>query len=303
MRIVTDSAAEITPEEIQRWGIQVVPLLIEFPGEEIPASALAPDEFYDRLRAMEPLIPTTAQPSVGMLVDVYRRLAAEGEEILSIHISSGLSGTANAARTASRQVPDAVITVVDTLTLSAAQRIPVLAAAMAVKKGWTVDKIVERLSAIHAASEIAFTLETLDYLARGGRIGRVQALAGSLLKVKPIITVEKSDGKYSTLGKRRTLQQTMTAIVDFFAAKFGTSTPLWITLMHGQISEKAELLATMLKSKLNVARLDIRRVSPALGVHTGPAVVGAGVVPIELVADLLDADRDNRSESVLAAPL
>lgn len=289
MKIVTDSAAEITREEMQTWGIHVVPLFIGFPNEEVAAGNLDPDDFYNRLRAMVPQIPTTAQPSVGMFLDTYRQLSASGEEILSIHISSGLSGTANTARLAAQQMPEAKITVVDTLTLSAAERFFVLAAAMAIKKGWSADKIVERLGAIQMAQEIAFTLETLEYLARGGRIGRVQALAGSLLKLKPVISVEKTDGKYNTLGRGRTLQQTMTTVVDYFVAKYGTSIPLWITLMDGQIPDKAAIFEGMLKSRLKVARLDLRRVSPVLGVHTGPGVVGAGVMPIELIDDLLDS--------------
>jgi DegV family protein with EDD domain len=289
MKIVTDSAAEITHVEMQTWGISVVPLFIAFPTEEVAAGDIDPDEFYNRLRAMEPQIPTTAQPSVGMFLDRYRQLATAGEEILSIHISSGLSGTINTARLAAQQLPDAKITVVDTLTLSAAERFSVLTAAMASKQGWPVHKIVERLSAIQQAERIAFTLETLDYLARGGRIGRVQALAGSLLKLKPVITVEKTDGKYNTLGRGRTMQQTMTTIVDYFVTTFGTSTPLWITLMHGQLPDKAAIFEGMLKAKLKVARLDVRRVSPVLGVHTGPGVVGASAMPIELVSDLLDA--------------
>ena len=288
MQIVTDSAAEITKDEIQAWAIHVVPLLIEFPGEEIASDDLSPDDFYNRLRAMVPQIPTTTQPSVGMFVDTYRPLVEAGEELLSIHISTGLSGTANTARAASQQVSASRITVIDTLTLSASQRFCVLIAAMAAKKGWPSPKIIERLEAVRTAGDIVFTLETLDYLARGGRIGRVQALAGSILKLKPIITVEKTDGKYNTLGRGRTLPQTMTMIADHFTAKFG-STPLWITLMHGQIPDSAKTFEEMLRAKLNVARLEIRRVSPVLGVHTGPGVVGAGVIPMSLAEDLFEA--------------
>ena len=288
MKIVTDSAAEITDEEIKAWDIHVVPLLIEFPGEEIASDDLSADDFYNRLRAMVPQVPTTTQPSIGMFVDTYQPLVEAGEELISIHISTGLSGTAQTARAASLQVSGSRITVVDTLTLSASERFCVLIAAMAAKKGWSCPQIVKRLDAIHTQSDIAFTLDTLDYLARGGRIGRVQALAGSILKLKPIITVEKNDGKYSTLGRGRTLQQTMATIVDHFLLKFG-SAPVWITLMHGQSPDAASIFESMLRAKLNVARLDIRRVSPVLGVHTGPGVVGAGVIPMTLVEDLLDA--------------
>ncbi len=128
-----------------------------------------------------------------------------------------------------------------------------------------------------------YTLETLTYLARGGRIGRVQALAGSLLRLKPIIKVDKKDGKYSTVGKERTIQRSMTAMREFLLETYGPFTPLQVSIMHGQYTEQAKLFAHMLREKLNISRLEILRISPVLGVHTGPGVVGAAVVPVSLM--------------------
>ncbi len=287
MKLLTDCAADLAPDEITCWGIDVLPLFIQFPGEEVDSTKITPDEFYNRLRAMVPQVPTTAQPSIGMITDAYKRLTASGEEVLSIHISSGLSGTVLTAAAAAKELPDAKISVVDTMTLSPGERFQVLTAAMAAKKGWPTSKILERLDAVRAATQIAFTLETLDYLARGGRIGRVQAIASTILKIKPIITVEKADGKYSTLGKGRTVQQTMSMMVEHFVKVLGDK-PVWVNVVHGQYAEKAETFADMLKSALKVKRLDILRISPVLGVHTGPGVVGAGIVPMELIEDLQD---------------
>lgn len=285
IQIVTDSAADLTPDEIRQHGIHVVPLLIHFPEGEIAASAIAPDDFYDRLRALIPHVPTTSQPSVGDFVAVYEPIVAAGDEVLSIHLSSGLSGTVATAGLATRELKRGRVTTIDTLTLSCGLRYQVLAAALAARKGWSVAQIGERLAAIRSYSEVVFTLETLEYLARGGRIGRVQALAGSLLSIKPVIRVE-DDGKYGTLSRGRTLSQTLNTIGAHLAGRYAQK-PVWVTVMHGQFADKADALAADLRARLNVARLDVLRISPVLGVHTGPGIVGAGVVPLELFSDLL----------------
>lgn len=285
MQIITDSAGDLTQDEIRQWKIEIVPLTILFPnGDEVKAESITPDAFYDRLKAAFPQLPTTSQPSPGTFTTLYK--AAEAGGALSIHVSSGLSGTPLTAKLAADQVALPNIHVIDTMTLSCGQRFQVLAAAMAVAKGWSFDKIRERLDKIRAATEVIFTLETLDYLARGGRIGRVQALAGTLLQVKPIIHVDKNDGKYTTVGRGRTMAQAITSITNHLKGMYSDQ-PLWTSVMHGQFHEKADQLAASLKSALKVERLDVLRISPVLGVHTGPGIVGVGAVPMALFEDLL----------------
>lgn len=281
IKIVTDRAADLPREDVEELGIAVAPLFIQFPEGEVDSAELDPDEFYDRLRAMAPEVPTTAQPSPGIFAALYRELGRDADEILSLHISSGLSGTIQSAELAAAQVEVAVETV-DTMTLSGGERFQVLAAAHAVRAGWSQAALRERLQQIREATEVVFTLETLEYLARGGRIGRVQALAGTLLKLKPVIHVDKSDGKYSTVGKGRTLKRTREQIVSFLVDTYGTE-PLRVSVMHGQFAEQAEALATELREALTVEKLEILRISPVLGVHTGPGVVGAAVVPSALM--------------------
>lgn len=285
IQIVTDSSADLTHEEVSQYGIRIVPLMINFPDREVAASDIAPDDFYDRLKAMVPQVPTTSQPSVGDFLAAYNPIIAAGDDVLSIHISSGLSGTVATAGMATRELTSGRVTTIDTLTLSCGLRYQVLAAAMALRKGWSLEQIGERLTAIRKHSEVIYTLETLEYLARGGRIGRVQALAGSLLSIKPVIRVE-DDGKYGTLSRGRTLTQTMTTIATHLATRYAQK-PVWVTVMHGQFADKAESLAADLRTRLNVGRLDVLRISPVLGVHTGPGIVGAGVVPMELFSDLM----------------
>jgi DegV family protein with EDD domain len=286
MVIVTDSAADMPREEREAYRITVAPLIINFPEGQVSAEDLTPDEFYNRLKAMDPDIPTTSQPSAGAFAEIYRKFTDLKEDILSIHISSGLSGTLEAARLGAQQVPEIDITVVDTLTLSGGERFQVLAAAMGARAGMSKQAILERLDQIRASTETIYTLETLTYLARGGRIGRVQALAGSLLKLKPIIKVDRSDGKYSTAGKQRTMLKALDYIREHLVELYGQEEPLWICVLHGQFLEQAKLLAGMLDEKLNISKIEILRISPVLGVHTGPGIVGAAAVPIHLMQGL-----------------
>lgn len=286
MKIVTDCAADMSNEEMEKLGIVQAPLFIQFPEGEVNSADISADEFYNRLEAMRPQIPTTAQPSSGIFAELYRKLAQVDKNILSMHISSGLSGTINSARDGGEQVKgEANVNFWDTLTLSGGERFQVMAAALADKAGWAMDKINERLTNIREKTEVIYTLDTLEYLARGGRIGRVKAMAGALLNLKPIIRVD-TDGKYSTVKNERTLNKSMAAMADFLAEKYGT-TPVWVTVLHGRFAEKADHLAEEFKQKLNVAKMEVQRISPVLGVHTGPGIVGAAIVPMELMSDLV----------------
>lgn len=287
MKIVTDCAADMPVAELESLGITQAPLFIQFPEGEVSSIDLSPDEFYDRLNAMYPAIPTTAQPSPGIFAEIYRKLAAVDKDIFSIHISTGLSGTIEAARNAMSYVKDqANVLLWDTLTLSGGERYQVLAATLAHRAGWTMEAIQERLEELRAQTEVIFTLETLEYLAKGGRIGRVQALAGTLLHLKPVISVDHRDGKYNNIGRSRSLPRALHNIAQQLQHVYA-DTPLWVTIMHGKIPDQAEALALEIRERLNVARLETLRVSPVLGVHTGPGVVGAAVVPMRLMTDLL----------------
>jgi DegV family protein with EDD domain len=282
MILVTDCAADLPPQEAAELGVVVAPLFIQFPEGEISSDAISPDDFYNRLEAMRPAIPSTAQPSPEIFAGIYRRLAEAHDEILSIHISSGLSGTLNSARVGAAQAGQVMVHLFDSLTLSGGQRFQVLAAARAMQAGWKVEAILERLEKLRQQTEVIYTLETLEYLRRGGRIGRVQALAGTLLGLKPVIRVDPADGKYSTAGKERTIRKSLESITEGLAKKYGDRR-VWASVMHGRFAEQADALAGLLRGRLNLAQLEILRISPVLGVHTGPGIVGAAVTPMELM--------------------
>ncbi|HUE98981.1 MAG TPA: DegV family protein [Anaerolineales bacterium] len=287
MKIVTDCAADMSAEELEQLNVTQAPLFIQFPEGELNSAEISADDFYNRLEAMRPVIPTTAQPSGGIFAELYQKLAEKEKEIFSIHISSGLSGTINSARDGGEQVKAvANVNYWDTLTLSGGQRFQVMAAALASKADWAMHVIQERLERIRDKTEVIYTLDTLEYLARGGRIGRVKAMAGALLNLKPVIRVD-SDGKYSTVSTGRTLGKSINAIAEHLLNKYA-HTPVWVTVLHGRFAEKAEILANELKAKLNIAKFEVRQISPVLGVHTGPGIVGAAVVPMELMEDLMN---------------
>jgi DegV family protein with EDD domain len=286
MKIVTDCAADLSVEELEQLDIIQAPLFIQFPEGEINSADISADDFYNRLEAMRPVIPTTAQPSSGIFADLYRKLAEKEKEILSIHISSGLSGTIDSARDGGEQVKPVVqVSYWDTMTLSGGERFQVMAAALASKANWAMQSIQDRLGKIRERSEVIYTLDTLEYLARGGRIGRVKAMAGALLNLKPVIRVD-SDGKYTTVTTARTLNKSINAITEHLYNRY-TQTPVWVTVLHGRFADKAELLASELRTRMNIAKLEVARISPVLGVHTGPGIVGAAVVPMELMEDLI----------------
>jgi DegV family protein with EDD domain len=289
MKIVTDSAADMSAEELEQLDIAQAPLFIQFPEGEVSATDISADDFYNRLEAMRPAIPTTAQPSSGIFAELYRKLAEKEKEILSIHISSGLSGTINSARDGGELVKgEANVSHWDTLTLSGGERFQVMAAALASRAGWAMHAIQERLGKIREKTEVIYTLDTLEYLARGGRIGRVKAMAGALLNLKPVIRVD-ADGKYSTVSTGRTITKSINAIAEHLFQRYA-HTPLWVTVLHGRFAEKAEVLANELKARLTIAKFEIVRISPVLGVHTGPGIVGVAVVPMELMEDLVSQD-------------
>jgi DegV family protein with EDD domain len=286
MKIVTDCAADLTIEEAKALNITIAPLFIQFPEGEVNASEISPDDFYRRLKNMAPLIPTTAQPSSGIFADIYRNIVEQNEDVMSIHVSSGLSGTIESARAGAAQIPGKFVEIVDSLTLSGGQRFQVLAAAVAARGGKPKEFILERLLKIREATEVIYTLDTLVYLQRGGRIGRVQALAGALLHVKPIIDVEQSDGKYSTIGKERTIPKALDAITEHISKLYGKDTPLWVSVLHGLFADQAQNLAKLVQENMNVSKLEIMRISPVLGVHTGPGIVGVAAVPYSLMEGL-----------------
>lgn len=277
MRIVTDSGADLPPEWLQQHGVTALPLHITWENGEA-ADDIGHADFYARL-AREANPPTTSQPSAGEFRDLYAHLAATDPDIVSVHISSGLSGTLLSAEAAAQMVPEARVTLVDTLTLSGAEGWQVRAAVAAAKAGDTVEKVVAKLARVRAATDTVYTLNTLHYLIRGGRIGRVKGSIGSLLNIKPLIAVEKEKGTYVQVGTGRGLVRAMKSLAEYVAGQVGEETAIVAQVLHAEAPDLAAELRDLVDRRFPVRWLSTGEISPVLGAHTGPRLIGIAFAP------------------------
>jgi len=274
MIVVTDRGADLAPQQLAGLDIHFVPLTITLDGRSYVSGVdIQPQEFYAMLAATEGM-PTTSLPSLGEFVALYRELARRDPEILSVHISSGLSGTYQTAIEAARMVPEARITVIDTLTLSGAQGWQVEAAARAAKAGWSADRIRALLAQVRDATETIFTLPELKYLIHGGRISHLKGLLASLLNLKPIIGVSKQDGKYRQRGQARSFNAALAKLVSVAAEDHTPGTPLRVQVMHANNPDAAEKLRELMDREFPCEWLPTSAIAPVLGAHTGPGLVG-----------------------------
>jgi DegV family protein with EDD domain len=286
MQIVTDSGADlpIGRDEAAELGINIVPLVVTLDGksyrEEIDIS---PEKFYLLLAESDGL-PTTSQPSAGDFAQAYRRLASQDPEILSIHMSSGLSGTYHSAVAGAAMVPEATITHIDTKTLSAAAGWQVVAAARAVRAGWDLDRILAGIKQIGDATESIYTLNDLKYLIHGGRISHMKGLLASILNIKPLIGVEKINGTYVQLGQVRTFKRAVRGLVDMVGRQHAPGTALHIQVLHSFNPEGAGMLREQLDKRFECTWMPMGPMSLVLGAHTGPSMVGVAFAPAASLA-------------------
>ncbi|MBN1264283.1 MAG: DegV family protein [Anaerolineales bacterium] len=282
MQIVTDSGADIklNPEAIRDLNIHVVPLNVTLEGTTYREGIdISTDDFYDLLEASNTM-PTTSQPSAGEFADLYRKLGESGEEILSIHMSSGLSGTYNSALAGSRMVPEIKVTHVDTKTLSAACGWQVLAAAKAVKAGISLDAILEMLKRISDGADSIYTLKELKYLINGGRISHLKGLLASAFRIKPLIGVEKIGGTYVQHGMVRSFTKAIAGLAEFITKQHPIGTNMRVQVLHARNLEGAEMLVEHMDRLFKCEWLPIGAMSLVLGAHTGPSMVGVAYSPV-----------------------
>jgi len=288
MQIVTDSGTDLwlPPEQAAELNIHIVPLIVTLEGKSYREGVdIQPGEFY-RLLAATDSLPITSQPSAGEFAEVYRRLAVTDPDILSIHITSGLSGTVNAAQAGAAMVPEANITIVDTKTLSAAAGWQVEAAAKALKAGWSKEQALALMERIGAATESMYTLKELKYLIHGGRISHMKGLIASVLNLKPLIGVEKVNGTYVQLGQARTFKRAVKGLVDLIGKQHAPGSALRVQVLHSYNSEGAAMLREQVDQRFDCTWLPVSPMSLVLGAHTGPTMVGVGYAPLATFADI-----------------
>ena len=281
MQVVTDSGTDtnLSPEKTAELNIHIVPLNVTLDEKTYQEGVdIEPEDFYKLLELSDNL-PITSQPSAGQFADLYRRLAAKDPDILSIHMTSGLSGTYNSALAGAELAPEANVTHFDTKTLSAVAGWQVEAAARAAKAGWPKERILELIKRIGDACESIYTLDELKYLIHGGRISHMKGLIASLINIKPMIGVEKVNGTYVQLGQVRTFKGALRGLVEQIKKKHAPGSDLHVQVLHSFNPEGAAYLREQIDEIFNCTWLPMGPMSLVLGAHTGPSMVGVGFGP------------------------
>lgn len=271
VQIVTDSGADIPKPVAEDLGITVVPLTVSFGNESfLDGIELPADQFYERLIQSE-VMPTTSQPSVGSFADVYKEIRTSSNEILSIHVSSKLSGTLNSASQAAVQEDlGESIQLIDSQQASMGFGFSVIAAAQAARDGASLAEAASVAKSVLDRTQLFILFDTLAYLEKGGRIGKANALLGSVFQIKPILTLE--DGEIATKLKIRTFRKGMQSLQQLVEERGNLESAA--ILYTTDPTEANDLAGRLNKSFVENTKPSIIRISPAIGAHGGPGVIG-----------------------------
>ena len=270
--VVTDSTAGMPADLAAQNGVHVIPLWVHFEEKGYRDGVdLTTEQFYPMLSKARNL-PTTSQPSAGEFLEVYRSLAGQAEAIVSIHISSELSGTVASALAAREMLHDVPVHVVDSRSAAMGLGMIALAAARAAAEGHSAEQVVAVAEKLVPRTNVLFVVDTLEYLHKGGRIGGAAALLGSLIQIKPILHLDK--GRIEALDKVRSRQKAMDRLMEIVAEHAGSAGSLHASVIHAQATAEAEALRDRVSGAFRFAELYIAGVSPAIGTHVGPGTVG-----------------------------
>ncbi len=275
IKVVTDSTSDLPADVAESLGIEVVPLNIHF-GPDVYKDRvnLMPDTFYDKLINGN-VLPTTSQPSVGEFIDVYERLGSDADGIVSVHISEKLSGTMNSARLASQQAKaECPIEVVDTFQVSMGVGICAMEAAEVANSGGNMNQVILAARNAVTRSQCFFMLETLEFLQKGGRIGKAQALIGNLLKIRPMLMLQ--EGEVHPLGRERTRRKGIAKLVDT-VKEFAPISGLAVMYSTGQ--DEAQTLAQNVSKFMIEGREPMMlQIGPVIGTYAGPDTLGIALI-------------------------
>lgn len=270
--IVIDSTAYIPKALMRDYPIEIVPVIIIWDGEELLDGVdIQPDEFYRRLSKAK-VMPTTSQPSPAAMKTAFEKMLAQGYDVLGVFLTQKLSGTYSSAVQAKAMLPDANIEIVDTGLTAMSSGWPILKAAKAAKEGASLAecKAIAETASAHAG--LLFTVETLEFLHRGGRIGGAKRFIGTALNVKPVM--EFREGVIEGLEQVRTQKKALLRIVELAKERIGDRTPVYISIMHANVPDVARQLLDMASNVFDLKETAISAISPALGAQAGPGTVG-----------------------------
>ncbi|NLG50763.1 MAG: DegV family protein [Chloroflexi bacterium] len=271
VRIVTDTTAALPADFVQRYDIPVLPQVVNFGVESyLEGVDLDMQTFMDKLTSSREL-PKTAAPPPELFVEVFRKLVPTGEPILCLHPSTELSGTVRSATLAKAEFPDADIRVIDTRLIAGGLATLVKLAARWAEAGTDADTIERRICELVPRCRIYFVVQTLEYLARGGRIGGASALLGSLLQVKPILMLH--DGRVEALERVRTRQRALARMEELILADYPRHEDGHVCVMHAGAEAEGRALAERLGGQLGVKDVPLYYMPPAIATHAGPGVL------------------------------
>lgn len=270
VKIVTDSTVDVPKAELDALGVEVVPLTITVDGKSyIDGVDVSAKEYISLLKEAKE-IPRTSQPAAGVFAETYDRLGADGSEIISIHITGGMSGTHSSAISGA-QMSSSKVTVIDSKFISFALGFQVLEAAKMAMAGKTVTEILARVEAVRENSSLYIMVDTLDYLVKGGRIGRGRALIGSLLKIKPIASL--ADGVYTPVAKVRTYPKLITYLTKQLEAQTAKKEIKAIGIAHADTLPLANELKDEIEKLTGFTDIIIVDTTPIISTHTGPGAL------------------------------
>ncbi|WP_449536636.1 DegV family protein [Ferdinandcohnia sp. Marseille-Q9671] len=271
VKIVTDSTVDLSNEQIKELGISVVPLSITIDGETfLDRVDITPSEFLTKMKHSAEL-PKSSQPAVGHFVELYDELGKDGSEIISIHMTGGMSGTVTSAENAA-QISESKVTVIDSMYISRALAFQVVEAAKMAIEGHDSAAIIQRVNKIRENSKLFVTVDTLENLVKGGRIGKGKALIGSLLNIKPIASLQ--DGVYTPVSKVRSHAQIVKYLSKQFAEDVSNKTIKGVAIAQVDALELASNLKEAVIKLTGYADVDIVETTPVISTHTGPGAIG-----------------------------
>ncbi|MFB4162623.1 DegV family protein [Alteribacillus sp. JSM 102045] len=284
VKIVTDSTADIPLELVKKYNISVIPLKVVMGNETFQDGVnLSPESFYKKLEEADDL-PSTSQPTPYEFETVYRRIAEQNEDnfttILSIHLSSELSGTVQSATLAAEEVNDQInVEVIDSKRASYAIGIVVVEIAKLAQEGASLSECKAKLELLLKHTNVYFLVDTLEYLQKNGRIGKASALIGSLLKMKPVLSLTE-DGQVYAYHKARGRKKALAVIQEALKNQYRNQ-PVHIGVSHAESKESGEELLQMAEEVLNTQSTAMSKIGAVIGAHTGRGTVAISVTPAD----------------------
>lgn len=271
IKIVTDSTADLSQEVIEKYNIHVLPLSISVNGQTyLDRVDLQPDEFIEEMIKSEEL-PKTSQPAMGTFVEMYDKLGEDGSEVLSIHMTSGMSGTVATANSAA-SMTDTKVTVVDSQFITHALAYQVVEAAKMANEGRSLEEILKRVDEVRKNTRLYVVVDTLENLVKGGRIGKGKAFIGSLLNIKPIASLE--DGVYNPVTKVRSQGQIVKTLAKLFEEDTAGKVVKAVAIPHAKAIPLAENVKAAVEKVSGFAQSEIFFTTPIISTHTGPGAIG-----------------------------